>query len=217
MDYKIVKTEDFELKEYPSSHWDKASPLELKDVTTGDPVDKKALCKMLWSEQYLYVLYDIQDDHIWGTYLKDDDPIYDEEVVEIFISFGEQIPQKYLEIQFSPNAVKFDAKINNPTGSRHDSGFNVDLSWNSALKFKQKIEAKEDYGDHKAGRWTTQVKIPASELGSVLKAGDRLRGNLFRIDGWPKQNSFQALVPNLETIPNFHTPKNFATFELVED
>jgi len=215
MNYKISKTNDFELKEWPDLAWEKTDYLELKDVTSGDDIEKKARIKLLWSEKYLYVLFDVEDDHIWGTYQKNDDPIYEEEVVEVFIALGEQIPQNYLELQFSPNGIKYDAKVKNPTGSRHDSGFDVDVSWNSNLIFKQKIDAKENYGAYKAGRWLTQIKIPSIEIGAgEFKAGDRLRGNLFRIDGYPKQNSFQALVSNMEQTPNFHTPKDFAIFEL---
>ena len=215
MIYPVKKTMDFELHEWPDKSWDKSVFYELKDVTNGNPVEKKARVKLLWSEEYLYVLFDVEDDHIWGTYEKNDDPIYEQEVVEIFISFSEMIPKNYLELQFSPKGIKFDGKVSNPTGSRHDSGFNVDVSWDSRLEFKQKISATEDYGSYKAGRWVTQVKIPVSELlVSELKVGNRLRGNLFRIDGYPKQNSYQALVPNLESVPNFHTPKKFATFEL---
>lgn len=217
MNLKIQKTQNFELSQMPSNNWESASWLELKDVTSGAIVGKKAKAKILWSEQYLYVLFDVEDDHIWGTYRNNDDPICDEEVVEVFIAFGDQVPQSYLELQFSPNGVKFDAKVENPTGSRHDKGFEVDKSWDSNLIFKQQINAKEDYGTYKAGRWLTQVKIPSVEIGAdELKSGDKLRGNLFRIDGYPKQNSFQTLEPNKESIPNFHTPKKFATFELIK-
>lgn len=218
MIYQIKKTEDFELSEYPSSAWDKTLSYELKDVTNGQAVIKKAKVKLLWSEKYLYFLFDTEDDHIWGTYEKNDDPIYDEEAVEIFIAYGEAIPKEYLELQFSPKGVKFDGKVKNPTGLRQDTGFSVDVAWDSKLEFKQKVSVSGDFGAYKSGRWVTQVKLPVSELNvSELKVGDRLRGNLFRIDGYPEQNSFQALVPNMEPKPNFHTPKNFAIFELIDE
>lgn len=218
MIYQIKKTDDFDLKEWPDSAWDKTLAYELKDVTNGMNIVKKAKAKMLWSEEHLYVLFDVEDDHIWGTYQNNDDPIYEEEAVEVFIAYGEAIPKEYLELQFSPRGVKFDGKISNPTGSRHDSSFKVDVSWDSNLSFKQKITSTGDFGKYQTGRWVTQVKIPLSELGvSGLKAGDRLRGNLFRIDGYPEQNSFQALAVNNETPPNFHTPSHFAIFELVEE
>ena len=212
----IHKTSDFEFSERLDQAWDIAGFHELKDVTSGNSVEKKAKAKMLWSENYLYVLFDVEDDHIWGTYQKNDDPIYDEEVVEVFITLGEKDPQNYLELQFSPLGVKFDAKVQNPTGSRHDEGFAVNKSWDSNLEFVQSIVETDSHADYKIGRWITQVKIPAKEIGQRnFTLGDKLRGNLFRIDGYPKQNSYQALMPNLESVPNFHTPKKFATFELI--
>jgi len=218
MIYQIKKTGDFDLKEWPDPAWDKTLPYELKDVTSGANVTKKAKAKILWSENFLYFLFDVEDDHIWGTFEKDDDPIYEQEAVEIFIGYGEAIPKEYLELQFSPKGVKFDGRVSNPTGSRHDAGFNVDVAWDSLLEYKQKISITGDSGAYKSGRWITQVKLPISELNvSQLKAGDRLRGNLFRIDGYPEQNSFQALVANMEPTPNFHTPKNFAFFELIDE
>jgi hypothetical protein len=218
MIYQIKQTEDFELQEWPNVAWEKVIASELKDVTNGASVNKKARAKMLWSENFLYCFFDVEDDHIWGTFENDDDPIYEQEAVEIFITFGEGAPKDYLELQFSPKGVKFDGMVTNPTGSRHDSSFKVDLAWNSNLSFKQKISSTGDFGKYQTGKWVTQVKIPVSELGvSSLKVGDRLRGNLFRIDGYPEQNSFQALVPNMETTPNFHTPNKFAIFELIEE
>lgn len=218
MIYQVKKTDDFELTEWPDQRFGAATAWELKDVVSGSSVDKKAKAKMLWSEQYLYFLFEVEDDHIWGTFDKNDDPIYEQEVVEIFIAHGEGVPKKYLELQFSPKGIKFDGKVSNPTGSRHDSGFAVDIAWDSNLDFKQKITTTANYGDRIAGRWSTQIKLPVSEIDvASLKTGDRLRGNLFRIDGYPEQNSFQALVANLEPVPNFHTPKHFAIFELVED
>jgi hypothetical protein len=218
MIYQIKKTEDFELRDWPDAAWDKVLFNELKDVTSGLTITKKAKVKLLWSDEFLYFLFDVEDDHIWGTYEKNDDPIYEQEAVEVFIAHGEGTPKEYLELQFSPKGIKFDGKVSNPSGSRHDAGFNVDIAWDSKLIFKQKINSTGDFGKYQSGRWVTQVKLPVSDLDvSRLKAGDRLRGNLFRIDGYPEQNSFQALVPNMEQTPNFHTPNHFAIFELVED
>lgn len=162
MIYQVKKTEDFELSEWPGNAWEKTQAFELKDVRNGDSVEKKAKVKMLWSENYLYVLFDVVDDHIWGTYEKNDDPIYEQEAVEIFIAHGESIPKEYLELQFSPKGVKFDGKVTNPTGSRYDSGFNVDVAWDSNLEFKQKISVTGDFGAYKSGRWVTQIKLPVS-------------------------------------------------------
>lgn len=188
--------------------------VELVDVTDGSKVKKSARVALAWTATAFFILFEVEDDHIWGTYSKDDDPIWREEAVEVFLSYGSRIPREYFELQFSPKGVKYDAWVKNPTGNRHDKSFAVDTTWNfKDIKYKQIVEAKGDPG---IGTWKTIIEIPASEIkGSDFKRGDLLRGNLFRIDGYPEQSSFQALAPNFEKIPNFHTPDKFATFELI--
>jgi len=211
MNIKIKSTQDDEPKKIV---WN-SPKFELVDVVTGKSVSHKAKVKLQWSEKFLYILFDVNDDHIWGTFRNNDDPLYEQEAVEIFMSYGEETPKEYFELQFSPNLVKYDAWVKIPTGSRHDKSFSVNVGWNfEKLEFEQEIDASGD--EVKKGVWQTYVKIPAAEIkGSDFKKGDILRGNLFRIDGHPKQNSFQALSPNFEKTPNFHTPEKFATFELI--
>lgn len=210
-EFKINKIDENKLD---LIRWDGIEGYELCDVATGEQVEKKAKVKFLYSEKFFYVFFNAEDDHIWGTYKNDDDPIYNEEAVEIFLSFGEETPREYFELQFSPNSVKYDAWVKNPTGIRTDPGFEVDTKFNFRnIKYKVEVEGE---GEPKKGLWKVFVKIPADEIkGSNFKKGDILRGNFFRIDGYPKQNSFQALSPNFEIKPNFHTPEKFAKFELI--
>jgi len=196
--------------------WNDARELIMLDSVSGNEVEKKAKAKIAWSDTGLYVLFVVDDDHIWGTMANDDDPIYNEEVVECFIGKGEKIPTEYFEFQFSPMGVKFDAKISNPTGNRHDSGFNTDISWNAQkMKYFQKIENVQNVDDKcRKGVWITEVYIPWEDLGWEMKPEDRFRANFFRIDGYPEQSSFQAWQPTLQDPPNFHVPERFGLIEL---
>jgi len=214
------------------SLWREAQEIVFCDAVTGEPIEKnQAKAKMLRSDEGLFILWQVEDEHIWGTYKKDDDPIYNEEVVEIFIAEGEDDPKKYFEFQFSPLGVKFDAKIKNPTGSRHDKRFNVDTSWDcKGLKFVQKIYLREGSTLAKevtrveplhkkerprGGIWTVEAFIPWKSISvKNAKSGDIFRANLFRIDGYPKQNSFQAWQPTMQDPPNFHVPAKFGFLEL---
>jgi len=222
--------------------WRKIKEIVFRDAVTGKTIEKnQAKAKMLWSDEGLFLLWIVEDGHIWGTYRKDDDPIYKEEVVEIFIGAGKDVPKDYFEFQFSPLGVKFDAKISNPTGSRHDKEFEVDVGWNcEGLKFVQKTISRRhpelppatpersdggrgDSGSiHTesillAGRWITEAFIPWQSIGvKSVKSGDIFRANLFRIDGYPKQNSFQAWQPTFQDPPNFHVPEKFGYIESVK-
>lgn len=226
---------------FEKSIWKKAEEVILRDAVTGEEIKKyQAHAKMLWSDKGLFVLWQVDDEHIWGTYKKDDDPIYNEEVVEIFIGVGKIDAKKYFEFQFSPLGVKFDAKITNPTGNRHDKEFKVDIEWDcrglkhvcvisSEVERSQNKSApllRQGYGgltgspstfakatvdkSARSGKWTTEAFIPWQSIGvKKAKSGDVFRANLFRIDGYPKQNSFQSWQPTLENPANFHVPKKF--------
>src|SRR5512143_132481 len=76
----------------------------------------------------LYVRFDCQDHDIWGNYTRRDDPIYNEEAVEVFIASGEKDPLDYYEFEVSPNGVLFDALIHNPDG-QNNAHMLGDPSW----------------------------------------------------------------------------------------
>lgn len=199
----------------PSANdWRSARPITLVDARNGGSIDRPCEARILWNELGLFVRFECRDNHIWGTYKNDDDPIYTEEVVEIFVAKGDETPKEYFEFQFSPNGVKFDAKIQNPTGNRRDDGFRVDVGWNcEGLDFDQELETNEANQSYKSGKWITNVKIPAKLLGG-LSDGDFVRANLFRIDGWPKQESFQSWVPTECDPADFHVPEKFGRITL---
>lgn len=232
---KVKKIENFQIDGNAEKLvWKSVQEITLFDAVTGKGIGKnKTKAKMMWCEKGLFVLWKVEDEHIWGTYKNDDEPIYNEEVVEIFIAKGEDDPRKYFEFQFSPLGVKFDAKISNPTGSRHDKGFNVDIGWDcKGLEYKVAIlraqtalaEARLlsvalanslEHGKIVRGNWVVEVFIPWKSIGvDNAKSGDVLRANLFRIDGYPKQSSFQAWQPTLLDPPNFHVPAKFGFLEL---
>jgi hypothetical protein len=189
----------------------------LSDTVTGAKIAKnEARSKLAWSQKGLYLYFTVRDEHIWGTRATDDDSIFEEEVVEMFIAKGPDWPKHYFEFQFSPKGVKFDAKIYNPTGNRQTGQFDVDIPWNAqGLKFRQIIvpDSKEKVF---AGKWETIVFLPWSNIEAEgSKEGDKFRLNLFRIDGYPVQNSFQALSPTMKDPADFHVPEKFVTAQLV--
>src|SRR5262249_49633066 len=65
--------------------WAQAEPVELRGSFDGRPTTVKTVARLLYDDAYLYVSFDCEDPDVWGTMMKRDDPIYNEEVVEIFI------------------------------------------------------------------------------------------------------------------------------------
>jgi hypothetical protein len=78
----------------------------------------------------LYVRFDCEDSEPWGTMRQRDDPIYEEEVVEVFLAPGTGDPLAYFEYEVSPTGVLFDARIENPHARRSDMRIHTD--WDCA-------------------------------------------------------------------------------------
>src|SRR5690349_8240940 len=84
------------------------------------PAAQQTTARVCHDDEALYVRFDCEDRDIWGSYTRRDDPIYDEEVVELFVAPGAETPARYYEFEVSPNGVLLDAQIFNPTARRAD-------------------------------------------------------------------------------------------------
>src|SRR4029453_108241 len=84
------------------------------------PALQQTRVRLCSDEAALYVRFDCEDRDAWGTYGRRDDPIYEEEAVEVFLAPGEADPARYFEFEVSPLGVLFDARIHNPTSLRAD-------------------------------------------------------------------------------------------------
>ena len=74
--------------------------------------------RLVASSKRISIRFDCEDPDIWATMTERDDPIYEEEVVEVFLSAGDADPTDYFEFEVSPDGVLFDATISNPDSDR---------------------------------------------------------------------------------------------------
>lgn len=180
------------------------SPLILAD---GSGLAKQQTeVRLCSSEEYLYVRFDCDDDDIWGTYTKRDDPLYDEEVVEVFIASGDSAPNRYFEFEVSPYGVLFDCIITNP-GLRPTlrQPYDVDEKWNAeGLEWFASIASEQ--------QWWAMLKIPWSDIGGKH---DLWRANFYRIERSRKSGTeFSCWSPTLSE--SFHEPERFGMLQLEE-
>jgi len=163
-----------------------------------------------WDDQYLYLAFVCVDTDIWGAMRERDDPIYEEEVVEAFISSCGDVT-RYYEFNFSPHNVVFDAAIECPeSGDRHF--MKADVSWNcegikSAVQVVGTLDDHSDLDD----RWTVEVALPFSQIGRDGNApadGEIWRANFYRIDR-AERGELSCWSPTLSDPPNFHVPGRF--------
>src|SRR4051794_1701657 len=67
--------------------WAAAEAAELVLTTDGAPTppEHKTTVRMLWDDERLYVAFHSLDPHIWSGYQQRDDPLYNQECVELFL------------------------------------------------------------------------------------------------------------------------------------
>ena len=65
-------------------------------------------------DECLNVVFQVEDDGIVATHFTHDAPLYEEDVVEIFVSPSD--PSRYFEIEVSPLGTTFDARIESQSG-----------------------------------------------------------------------------------------------------
>ena len=147
----------------------------------------------------LNLLYQAQDDAVVATYLGHDEPLYEEDVVEVFLAPNDV--RRYYEIEVNPLGTTFDARVDSPDGVR--ATMKIDLAWDCANLFAAIRKTP--------GMVETVVRIPFASLDVPRPSlGDEWRGNFFRIDrGQPGGDEFGAWSPTMKNPADFHVASAF--------
>lgn len=176
----------------------------------GSPAELTTVVRVGWDDEALHVRFDCVDLHAWGTHRKRDAPLYEEEVVEVFLAPGEADPVDYFEIEVSPLGALFDARIHNPTSLRADlvadTGWDCpDLRWEAGRGAE-----RQDWWATLSIPWAGIA--PAGLYGGIPRAW---RANFYRIErpaeGPPE---FSCWSPTLTRPADFHKPARFGVLEL---
>ncbi len=165
--------------------------------------------KACWSDRYLYVGFSCRDTHILSSFTKRDEPLYEQDVVEVFLSLPGDL-RHYFECEFSPRNVIFDARIFNPSG-RGGAGMKVDTDWNCE-GLQSAVKVRDDLAESpgRAPGWSVEVAVPFAGLGVAAPAvGARWRGNFYRIDYGGTATEFSAWSPTLVEPASYHVPERF--------
>ncbi|MEN9797868.1 MAG: hypothetical protein RL653_1564 [Pseudomonadota bacterium] len=160
--------------------WEKAPVVQLKGSYDGRSVSLRTLARVTWDDQFVYVGFDCEDPDAWGTLSKRDDPIYNEEVVEVFLDANGD-GKTYNELQVSPNNVQFDAAF-----VAYRSDLDAARAWQSSYTTAVKVRGTANDASDKDEGWSAELRIPISELMEVPQVpprpGDRWRFNLYRLE-----------------------------------
>lgn len=171
----------------------------LSNALNGTPQQYATTVRLIATATYLWVRFDCADADVWATLTDHDTPLYNEEVVELFIAPGSSSPTTYFELQTNPLNAQFDGVIHNP--DEHRSTMTLDLSWDPPWHSWTRTDA--------AG-WTCVWALPWSILGVKDGIGD-WRCNFYRIERTRTTNVVEtsAWSPTLRQPVDFHIPSRF--------
>lgn len=180
--------------------------ITLSHTVHGTPLKQATTVRIAATSRHLWFCFDCADADAWSTLQRHDDPIYTEEVVEVFIAYGDVVPQRYFELEVNPANVRFDGIINNPDEIR--ATMTLDTSWDPEWRSWTRVDP--------AG-WRCVMALPWTSLG-VSQGIGRWRMNLYRIDR-PRDGSAaeeSAWSPTVREPADFHVPSRFGTLIITE-
>jgi len=186
--------------------WDDIPPVFLKEnIAGGDPL-QPTWFKTAWNERELSVFFHCTDTDAWATHTVRDAPLYDEEVVEIFIDPVGDL-QSYFEIEVNPLNTVCDLLLRR-TRSGWQKTFSWDLEGFRAVTNHQKNETPPS--------WTVEMAIPFAGLGPDFgpTPGKTWRVNFLRIDR-PKNSEWELSAWSPTGKPRFHIQEKFGFLEFV--
>ena len=180
-------------------------PLQLFDAS--GPALQQTSVRISQNQQALFVRFDCQDSDIWGTFKDRDDPIYDQEVVEVFLSPGEATPVDYYEFEVSPNGVLLDVSVHNPTGDREQMQF--DFGWNcEGIRWTAERDDSNNY-------WWAGLAIPWTSVCRNPGRETTWRANFYRIER-PRHSppEYSCWSPTMTVPADFHRPIHFGSLDI---
>jgi hypothetical protein len=152
-------------------------------VGSPEPVGK-AIAKMTWDDQNLYLFATVTDSEVYSEFKNQDDPLWKGDCIEMFID-ADGNKRGYIELQVNPNNATFDSWF---PGGRAAKG---DEEWDSGMVTAVAVRGTADtLGDTDIG-WDVEVAIPwaaikgrdeAMAINTPPKVGDRWKLNVVRVD-----------------------------------
>jgi hypothetical protein len=185
-------------------------PVRLRLSTDGSTPRLSTSLAVWYDQEQISFLFSGTDDAVVATHLEHDAPLYEEDVVEVFLA-PERLT-RYFELEVSPRGTMFDAIIDSPDLDRRS--MKADLGWTCEGASAAIRTMTESDG---ARAFDVLLRLPFASLGrGVPQAEETWRANFFRIDRHAELGTeFSAWQPTLRTPADFHVPSMFGTLRFV--
>ncbi|WP_018750659.1 carbohydrate-binding family 9-like protein [Paenibacillus sanguinis] len=197
----IYLCEQLVIDQQASIPWDQITPVPLVDTVTGGAVQEATEVRACWTTEAWHIQFRCKDLYAISHYEHRDDPLYEQDVVEVFIDMSGE-GWRYIEIEVSPSNVIFDAWVERTEGGT----VRADTSWNMERLVTRVVPV--EYGR------IYELRLPWEEFAPAPVAGTEWRVNFYRIDEQPDgTREYQAWGPTGEV--NFHIPAHFGRMQFV--
>ena len=175
-------------------------PVFLRDARTGAAPRLKTAVRLGLRGRALCVRFDGRDDGGVASLTERDDPLWQEDVFEVFLS-PEDPSRVYYEFEVNLLGTLFDARVSSPDLSR--ATMRAETAWDC-----EGFAARVTRGP---GRWSASLRIPLGEL-CVGAPPPVWRANFFRIDRGTV-DEYSAWSPTWADPPDFHVPELFGVLQ----
>jgi hypothetical protein len=188
--------------------WKMAQPSgPFVQTMTGQKGSFAASARVLYDADNLYIGYDVADDYLKCTFTKNDEHLWEQDVVELMVD-PEGDAKNYFELQASPTGLTFDTRYDSRRLPRPFG----DMAWSSGAVPKIALRGKPNDDSNDDG-YSVEFVIPwhAFAAGSTPaeppKAGDVWRMNFFVMDA--RESGQRAVGWSPPLIGDFHTLDRF--------
>jgi hypothetical protein len=174
--------------------------------------------KLLWDDKNLYAFLQVTDPDVFSSYTKKDDPMWKEDVVELFIDANGD-GRGYVELQVNPHNAQLDSWFQT---TRQGGG---DEAWSSEMVSAVVVNGTTDKRDDSDKGWDVEIAIPlaavkgndpAMVVSLPPKPGDVWKINVVRVEK-KKDSGLTASAWAAITIQDFHAIDRLLPFTFGDD
>jgi hypothetical protein len=195
-------------------------PIALRDAVSGAVPRLRTAVRAGVRDGALVVRFDGRDEATVATLRGRDQPLWREDVYEVFVSPLDP-PTVYFEFEINPLGALFDARVTSPDLVR--ATMNADAAWNlPGLSGKSRV---------RPGRWSATLTIPMAPMLEELpppppgegrgegfpgRGGISWRANFYRVDRGTGSaaDEFSAWSPTGKEPADFHEACRFGCLTL---
>ncbi len=180
--------------------WQNIAPVLLRETVSGHAPGQATSVRAAVDGLHLRVLFDCADALPWATLRQPDEPLYTEEVVEVFLDPVGDL-ECYFEIELNPLNAVLDLVLR-----QSPSGLRKDFAW--------RCEGLQTAVAKTAGGWAAELAIPFESLMPGARQRLSWRANFLRIDRTAPGASAELSAWSPTGLRQFHVPHRFGHLHL---